>query len=130
MFGKEKILKYINSKGCNATEIIKVEVGPITSRVFYKDENGEVNVMGIITAVLMLVVGVSLAAMFMGIFPATTGTAIQSMNVTSSNPMYSVVSAVPAQAAGWFSMTGTVMYLGIAAVLAAIGLSIFVYTRQ
>ena len=130
MFGKEKILKYINSKGYHAVEITKVEVGPISSRVFYKDEAGEVNVMGIITAVLMLVVGVSLAAMFMGIFPATTGVAIESMNVTAANPMYSVVSAVPAQAAGWFSMTGTVMYLGIAAVLAAIGLSIFVYTRQ
>lgn len=95
---------------------------------FQKDTKAEVNVMAMGMAVLMIIIVIALAAMFMGIFPATTGVAIQSMNVTSSNPMYTTVSAVPAQASGWFGMGGALVYIMIAATMAAFGLAIF-YVR-
>src|SRR5271157_5141045 len=93
-------------------------------------DRGEVNVMGVVIAVIMLTVGISLVTMFSGIFPAVTGNVITSQNVTAANPLYPVVSALPQQAVGWYNLNGTVMTIGIVAVLAGIALSIFVFNRR
>jgi hypothetical protein len=96
-----------------------------------KDDHAEVNPYGIVLAVLMLTVGISLVAMFNGIFPAVTGDVIEGMNVTEDNNiMFPVVDAVDDNAVTWFGLNSTVMTVGIVAVLASIALSIFAWGRR
>jgi hypothetical protein len=105
-------------------------VASTAKRYGSKNEKGEVNVYVVIMSVLMLTVGISLVAMFNGIFPAVTGNVIVQQNVTETNPMYDVVNQVDENAESWYGLNSTVMTIGIVAVLASIALGIFAFGRR
>lgn len=99
-------------------------------RDFIADPMGQIAAFGLMGAIVGAAVGLGVVTIVLVLMPGVAGQVITALNITSSNPFYSIVQAIPGQTGSSFSLLAVAALVVVVMIIVGTLMGAFVGTRM